>query len=84
MECAVCAVLVLAVLSQCVIYCSVAQYPKRVAMDQDRSCHYLAHNLELVCQCRVGEDKSYLNLRLRKFIVKSGKQVSVVVVMMVV
>ena len=58
------------------IFClSVRQHPGRVAMSQQQSCYYQPHSKELVCQCREGEDKSYLHLRLREFIIQAGQEV---------
>ena len=54
---------------------SVRQHPGRVAMSQQQSCYYQPHNKELVCQCREGEDKSYLHLRLREFIIQAAQKV---------
>ena len=52
----------------------------RITMTQQQSCYYQPHNKELVCQCREGEDKSYLHLRLREFIIQAGQEVSVYMV----
>ena len=58
---------------------SVRQHQGRVAMSQQQSCYYQPHYKELVCQCREGEDKSYLHLKLREFIIQAGQEVSLVV-----
>ena len=48
----------------------------RVRMVQQQSCYYQPHNQELVCQCRMGEDKSYLHLKLQEFMLQAGQEVS--------
>ena len=48
----------------------------RVRMVQQQSCYYQPHNQELVCQCRMGEDKSFLHLKLREFMLQAGQEVS--------
>jgi len=47
----------------------------RVRMVQQQSCYYQPHNQELVCQCRMGEDKSFLHLKLREFMLQAGQEI---------
>ena len=49
-----------------------------MSMYQQQSCYYQTYNKELVCQCREGENKSYLDLRLREFIIQAGQEVRVI------
>ena len=62
------------------IFClSMRQHSGRIVMSQQQSCYYQPHNKELVCQCREGEDKSYLRLKLREFIIQAGQEVRLAV-----
>ena len=65
----------LTLLVQFILCSGQTQFPARVIMFQQQSCYYQPHNKELVCQCREGEDKSRLVLKLREFIIQSGQEV---------
>lgn len=59
---------------------SVIQDLARVRMSQHQSCYFQPHNKELVCQCRMGEDKSYLHLKLQEFMLQAGQEIKSILI----
>jgi len=70
----------LTLLVQFILCSGQTQFPARVIMFQQQSCYYQPHNKELVCQCREGEDKSRLVLKLREFIIQSGQEITSILI----
>ena len=65
---------VIAFIAQWNLGLSLTEFTPRIVMSQQQACYYQPHNKELVCQCREGENKSYMHLRLREFVIQ-GQEV---------